>query len=317
MTFDQFASDLPRDRTTWFDSAEENEEAMRKQEVTQELKQLGRGTFRCAVVSNETERVALFADRFNQALTMYLAPPVDTVGILIPRTIHGDFGVSGTNAGNEKLAVVFEGSGADIVGPDLIGSEALAIRTDLFCELTDTLCPAMTTPEALAVLGGDPTELAWLRDEVRCFASGEPGTLTDAQADNLVARVIIWMGRYSKESDKERIRNRLVRNRIARRIRDYIEETYRTSLSIEDLCKTTGTGARHLQRCFKDYFGITISEYLKTVRLDAARRELAVERPEQTTVTEIALRHGFTHLGRFSVEFRKRFGESPRETLAN
>jgi len=32
-------------------------------------------------------------------------------------------------------------------------------------------------------------------------------------------------------------------------------------------------------------------------------------------VTQIALAHGFTHMGRFSVEYQRQFGESPSVTL--
>lgn len=32
-------------------------------------------------------------------------------------------------------------------------------------------------------------------------------------------------------------------------------------------------------------------------------------------MTAIAMGWGFTHMGRFAVEYRKRFGESPSETL--
>ncbi|MFP5456117.1 MAG: helix-turn-helix domain-containing protein, partial [Alphaproteobacteria bacterium] len=34
-----------------------------------------------------------------------------------------------------------------------------------------------------------------------------------------------------------------------------------------------------------------------------------------TTVSELALEWGFTHLGRFSAEYRRRFQELPSETL--
>jgi AraC-like DNA-binding protein len=36
---------------------------------------------------------------------------------------------------------------------------------------------------------------------------------------------------------------------------------------------------------------------------------------EQGTVTDIALRFGFSHLGRFSVLYRHVFGECPKDTL--
>lgn len=317
MNFEEFASDLPRHRAVRFSSAEENEEAMRDEGVTQELRQLGRGRFHCEMVSNETEKVALFADRFNKAFTMYLAPPIDTVGILIPRTVSGDFHASGENLGENKMAVILPDFGADIVVPDLIGSEAFMVTKERFAELTDTLCPAMEKLEYMTVVDGDATELASLRNEILFLASSEPGTLSDEQADNLVARAISWLGRYAGGCEKERVRGAAARSRIARCAREYIEDYYRMTLRIEDLCNVTGVGARSLQPCFKDYFGITISNYIKTVRLDSARRELEAEHPARVTVTDVAMRNGFTHLGRFSVEFRKRFGESPRETLAN
>jgi transcriptional regulator GlxA family with amidase domain len=62
---------------------------------------------------------------------------------------------------------------------------------------------------------------------------------------------------------------------------------------------------------------MTITDYLKTVRLDKARRDLQASHQSLTTVATVALRHGNMHLGRFSVHYRARFGESPKETLAN
>ena len=47
-----------------------------------------------------------------------------------------------------------------------------------------------------------------------------------------------------------------------------------------------------------------------------ADRELATTHGLQKTVTQIALRHGFNHLGRFSIAFRHRYGTSPNEVLA-
>ena len=71
-----------------------------------------------------------------------------------------------------------------------------------------------------------------------------------------------------------------------------------------------------VQRCFREHFDTTISDFLKTVRLDTANRELTVKHPGETNVKQVALCNGFTHLGRFSVAYRMRFEESPSETLA-
>ena len=47
-----------------------------------------------------------------------------------------------------------------------------------------------------------------------------------------------------------------------------------------------------------------------------AHRELTKAHPSECTVTYIALQNGFNHLGRFSVDFYKRFGQSPRDVLS-
>ena len=55
--------------------------------------------------------------------------------------------------------------------------------------------------------------------------------------------------------------------------------------------------------------------YLKARRLDATYRELLGAEADSTTVTEVALRYGFNHLGKFAIEYKQAFGESPSVTL--
>lgn len=57
-------------------------------------------------------------------------------------------------------------------------------------------------------------------------------------------------------------------------------------------------------------------EYIKARRLNAVRQALVAADSSRDRVTLIALNNGFTHLGRFSVDYREHFGESPSETLA-
>jgi len=55
--------------------------------------------------------------------------------------------------------------------------------------------------------------------------------------------------------------------------------------------------------------------YLKLLRLNRVRRGLSRTTSGHETVTSVAVRCGFVDLGRFAVEYRKLFGESPSETL--
>ncbi|MGC2655752.1 MAG: helix-turn-helix domain-containing protein, partial [Mycobacterium sp.] len=54
--------------------------------------------------------------------------------------------------------------------------------------------------------------------------------------------------------------------------------------------------------------------HLRNVRLDSARRMLT-QPSDGTSVTNVALAAGFSHLGRFSREYSRRFGELPSESL--
>jgi AraC-like DNA-binding protein len=51
-------------------------------------------------------------------------------------------------------------------------------------------------------------------------------------------------------------------------------------------------------------------------RLNGAHHALAHADKESTTVTDVAMGLGFTHLGRFSKAYKDLFGALPSDTLA-
>ena len=73
--------------------------------------------------------------------------------------------------------------------------------------------------------------------------------------------------------------------------------------------------ARSLEKIFCERYGLPPVRYLKLRRLHATRRALLRSGPADTTVTQIAIAHGFAHLGRFSADYAALFGEPPSETL--
>ncbi|WP_370512387.1 helix-turn-helix domain-containing protein [Frigoribacterium sp. ACAM 257] len=65
----------------------------------------------------------------------------------------------------------------------------------------------------------------------------------------------------------------------------------------------------------RDHLGLTPTKFLRNVRLDRVRNELAVKCVPGTLVSDVATRWGFNNLGRFSAVYNERFAEYPRETL--
>lgn len=82
-----------------------------------------------------------------------------------------------------------------------------------------------------------------------------------------------------------------------------------------DLATATGVSARALQKAFQRGGYPPPMTYLCRLRLSKAHAELANADSSITTVTAVAGRWGFVHLGRFADQYRQMFGQSPSETL--
>jgi AraC-like DNA-binding protein len=104
-------------------------------------------------------------------------------------------------------------------------------------------------------------------------------------------------------------------SRLVRRAVQFVEEHASSALMTPDIAAGIGASVRALQAAFRKWRQVTPTEYLRTVRLQRVRDTLLQASPS-TTVTEVALDHGFFHLGRFSQHYKRAFGENPAATLA-
>ena len=97
-------------------------------------------------------------------------------------------------------------------------------------------------------------------------------------------------------------------------VRNRIHSDGLADLDLDRIAKSLGIGRRHLNRCFKQHYGVSIQKFIRSRRLHAAR-DLLLDRAAAVNVTAAAYGCGFGHLGRFSAEYKHLFGESPRQTL--
>jgi len=103
--------------------------------------------------------------------------------------------------------------------------------------------------------------------------------------------------------------------RDVKRAIDYIHGHLDAPIRLADIVRASGVPGRTLFKHFNDCRGLSPMRCLRNARLDKVRQALRRGGGE-ASVTEVAMRWGFTHMGRFSVEYRQRFGESPSETLS-
>jgi len=100
-----------------------------------------------------------------------------------------------------------------------------------------------------------------------------------------------------------------------RRAVDYIEANLTAPVTLEDVVRAAGVAGRVLFRHFRQATGESPMAYLRNARFQRVRDALRRARADDRIV-DIAALWGFDHIGRFSVEYRRRFGEKPSETKA-
>lgn len=95
---------------------------------------------------------------------------------------------------------------------------------------------------------------------------------------------------------------------------EFIEANWRNPIYIEDIVATANVSARSLFRSFKAARGCSPMAFVKSIRLNHAKRLLSTSDPN-TTVVGIALYCGFSNIGHFASDYKHAFGELPSATL--
>ncbi len=152
-----------------------------------------------------------------------------------------------------------------------------------------------------------------LRSELERDPAGEQEPLLRSRIEELVLMGLL-VGQPHNYSELLHKGNESARPRTVKRAIDLIEEQPERPWSLADIARVTGVSARTLQEGFQRYVGTTPTGYLRDVRLQRVRADL-IDAAPCTSVSGTAHRWGFSHLGRFSTAYRRKFGESPSETL--
>ncbi len=97
---------------------------------------------------------------------------------------------------------------------------------------------------------------------------------------------------------------------------EFIHANLGEGVTLTEIVEQSRVPGRTLFKHFRQFTGVSPMRYLSSARFDQARDALRHAQPGET-VSQIAMRCGFTHMGRFSVEYRQRFAETPSSTLTH
>jgi len=97
---------------------------------------------------------------------------------------------------------------------------------------------------------------------------------------------------------------------------EFIQANLHQDLTPEDIARHSHTSVRTLSRMCRLSHGVSPMQLMRDLRLDRIRHDLQ-HNSFDASVSEVAMRWGWTHLGRLAAAYRERFGELPNETLAS
>ncbi len=131
--------------------------------------------------------------------------------------------------------------------------------------------------------------------------------------DDLITALLIAMEESQYDTERQKT-GRTEKIQIAN-AEDYLFSNLTNSVSRAELAEVAGVSIRSLSRAFMRRHGVGPMKFLKQRRLEAVRMELINARSDKTKVSDVALRYGFTELGKFSLLYRSIYDERPSETL--
>ena len=93
-------------------------------------------------------------------------------------------------------------------------------------------------------------------------------------------------------------------------VKDYIKKNYMNHITRETISNELYFNASYLSRLFKKEIGMSIFEYLASVRIDEAKRQLIYT---DKKISTIAMDVGYNHFSHFANIFRRLTGLTPKD----
>ena len=101
---------------------------------------------------------------------------------------------------------------------------------------------------------------------------------------------------------------------LAHHLRDHLLTSREGYVSLAQLAAEHAISVSHLQKLFKQTYGMPVYHYIKEYRLEQAAVELVRSRKP---ITEIAQHAGYDNASKFSESFKKRYGKTPSRYRAD
>lgn len=288
----------------------------------QDYTQLHAGAFTGSLSSFQLGGTRLFSEQMNRSVLQTGALPPGRIALGLPLWSGGRSCICGEDVGPHNLVVFSGRSGFEFLSPDVFQFLGIEIEMNgfgdpAFQSLARQLDQVLSSGRRAipidpkrsgklcrllhAILHEEGLD-ARLQEEPSCMAAFNRG----------LVGWLLDMLQSVDDLDHDRGPGTIRHWDHLAAIRKLVADGQTCPVSVAELTVELGLSRRTLQNACQDIVGLTPVQYLRALRLSEARRMLHGE----NSVTSVATHFGFWHLGYFSRDYRRMFGELPSVTLA-
>lgn len=276
----------------------------------QRYDQLSRGRLDGWLAVAEVHGVQVFHERLNQRVVQHMRLPSGAVNILLPLAwpqveAHGDISALHPSLlpADGELRVVSP-AGMDVL--------CMSVPAALLRGLVDDTCLDQAlkcnVPRRLRLSALQRQQGVQALGLAMQHASTPAGQSLETQR-RLLALALDWL--VSQDDQWSPLSRPSTREYMVERCHQWLLEQPDHSPSVLELCRRLKVSRRTLQYSFQSIADATPVQYMRSVRLNGARRTLREE--PSACIAEIAERWGFGHSSYFALEYQKLFAELPSE----
>lgn len=105
------------------------------------------------------------------------------------------------------------------------------------------------------------------------------------------------------------------RRPVVRRAEEFMRAHLSEPIALHEICAAAQASERTVEYGFNEMYGMGAKKFLQVLRLNHARRLFRSSQGAAFSVQDGATAAGFWHMGHFSANYRRLFGEAPSDTL--
>ncbi len=136
----------------------------------------------------------------------------------------------------------------------------------------------------------------------------------DKKNDTMIKTIVTTLIEYLNETNHSNKNDKTNKKDVAlEKAVEIINSDIESLFSIKQLCVMVGVSERTLLYAFKEKYKVSTSQYIKAHRLNKVKQEIYTTK--RKSISKIAGKYHFWHMGQFAKDFKKQFGILPSEVL--